>query len=236
MKRILIIKTGTTFPSIRRNYGDFEDLIINQADIPRGNAMVSAVYKYKSLPDLRDVSAIIITGSHSMVTDYDNWRINLSQWLRDIIHKPVPVLGICYGHQLLAQALGGYVDYHPKGKEIGTVNIELTDQGKKDPLMSALPETFLGHVTHAQTVITLPADGRLLAKNDYEKHHAFSINKNIWGVQFHPEFNAAVTRAYIDEQKESLMREGYDLDKLYNSVQEHKYGKLLLRRFIELFN
>lgn len=100
--------------------------------------------------------------------------------------------------------------------------------------MGALPKTFLGHVTHAQTVITLPVNGRLLAKNNFEEHHAFSINENIWGVQFHPEFNADVTRAYINEQKEILIKEGYDQDKLYNSVQEHAYGKLLLKRFIEL--
>lgn len=236
VKRLLIIKTGTTFPSIRRAYGDFDDMIMSQADLPPGNVMVSAAYKYESLPDLRDVSAIIITGAHSMVTDNDDWLINLSWWLRDMIHESVPVLGICYGHQLLAKAFGGCVDYHPKGKEIGTVSIDLTEQGKTDPLLSALPETFLGHVTHAQTVITLPSDGRLLAKNDYEKHHAFSVNENIWGVQFHPEFNAAITRAYIDEQKDSLVKEGYDLDQLHNSVREHKYGKLLLRRFMELFN
>ena len=234
MKKLLIIKTGTTFPSIRNIYGDFDDFIINQVDMPPNNVIVSYVCENKSLPDLRDVSAIIITGSHSMVTDCNNWSIYLSQWLRDVMHKSIPVLGICYGHQLLAQAFGGYVDYHPKGKEIGTVNIELTAQGEKDPLMGALPKTFLGHVTHAQTVITLPVNGRLLAKNNFEEHHAFSINENIWGVQFHPEFNADVTREYINEQKENLMKEGYDLEKLHSSVQEHMYGKLLLKRFIEL--
>lgn len=97
MKKLLIIKTGTTYPSIRKNYGDYDDLIINQADIPPGNVIVSSVYRYKSLPDLRDVSAIIITGSHSMATDYDNWSIYLSQWLRDIgtgDHLTVPVFAV----------------------------------------------------------------------------------------------------------------------------------------------
>lgn len=234
MKKLLIVKTGTTFPSIRKTYGDFDDFIINQVDLPPGNVIVSSVYKHESLPDVRDVSGIIITGSHSMVTDYDNWSIYLSQWLKDLMYKSIPVLGICYGHQLLAQALGGYVDYHPKGREIGTVNIELTAQGEKDLLMGVLPKTFLGHVTHVQTVTALPVDGHPLAKNNLEEHHAILINENMWGVQFHPEFNADITRAYINEQKESLMKEGYDPDKLYNSVQEHMYGKLLLKRFIEL--
>ena len=234
MKKILIIKTGTTFPSIRKIYGDFDDFIINEGDIPPNNVIVASVYKHKSLPDISNVSAVIITGSHAMVTDHENWSIYLSQWLQDIIYTSIPMLGICYGHHLLAQAFGGQVDYHPKGKEIGTVNIELTDQGEKNPLMGILPKTFLGHVTHAQTVITLPVNGRLLARNNFEGHHAFSLNKTIWGVQFHPEFNADVTRAYIDEQKESLIIAGYDLDKLYDSVQEHKYGKLLLKCFMEL--
>ncbi|MDD4238947.1 MAG: glutamine amidotransferase [Desulfotomaculaceae bacterium] len=234
MKKLLIIKTGTTFPSIRKNYGDFDDFIIKQADMPTGNVIISSVYKHETLPDLFDVSAIIITGSHSMLTEYDQWIVHFSQWLRDIVHNSIPVLGICYGHQLLAQALGGHVDYHPKGKEIGTVSIELTADGEKDTLLGVLPQTFLGHVAHAQTVITLPVNARLLAKNHFDKHHAFSINKNMWGVQFHPEFNADVTRAYINEQKDSLEKEGYDLNILHNSVQEHAYGKMLLQRFLEL--
>lgn len=233
-EKLLIVKTGTTFPAIRKNFGDFDDFIIRQAGIKTGNVIVSSVYKHESLPDLGDIAAIIITGSHAMVTEQTKWRINFSQWLRGIAHSFIPVLGICYGHQLLAQALGGQVDYHPKGKEIGTVSIELTAAGKKDTLMGVLPEKFFGHVTHAQTVITLPFNGRLLAKNNFEEHHAFTVNKNIWGVQFHPEFDAGVTRAYINEQKDSLEKEGHEMNKLLNSVQEHNYGKMLLQRFIEL--
>ncbi|ACV63640.1 glutamine amidotransferase class-I [Desulfofarcimen acetoxidans DSM 771] len=234
MKKLLIIKTGTTFPSIRETYGDFDDFIINQADISPAGVMVSAIYKDKFLPDYKDVSAVIITGSHSMITDNDNWSIYLSRWLRASVHESIPVLGICYGHQLLARAFGGYVDFHPGGKEIGTVNIELTEQGENDPLLSVLPKKFLGHVTHAQSVINLPVSGQLLAKNCFEGHHAFSINNNIWGVQFHPEFNAGITREYINEQAPCLIKEGYDINQLHNSVREHVYGKILLKRFWEL--
>lgn len=234
MKKLLIVKTGSTFPSIQKNYGDFDDFIINQAEIPRKNVIVSSVYQHLSLPDLKDISSVIITGSHSMVTDHDDWSLYLSLWLRDVKHKSIPVLGICYGHQLLAKTFGGQVDYHPKGKEIGTVRIELTEQGKNDPLLSVMPKTFLGHVTHAQSVITLPNQAHLLAKNDFEGHHAFLINGNIWGVQFHPEFNADIIRAYIDEQKEDLLKKGYNLEKLYDSVEENPHGKLLLKRFLEV--
>ncbi|MBV7273936.1 glutamine amidotransferase [Clostridiaceae bacterium UIB06] len=234
MKKILIIKTGTTFPSINESYGDFEDFVINQIDLPKKDVIVCSVYKGDILPDLKEISGVIITGSHSMVTDCAEWSVATEKYIRDIANRSIPVLGICYGHQLICQAFGGIVGYHPEGKEIGTVNIELTEEGKKDELLGILPDSFLGHVVHSQTVVKLPADAKLLARNDFEKHHAFVIYGSIWGVQFHPEFNFEITKAYISEQKENLIKEGNDIDELYNSLKEHEYGKMLLKRFIDL--
>lgn len=234
MKKILIIKTGTTFSSINESYGDFEDFVINQAGIQKKDVIVCSVYKGDILPDLKEVPGVIITGSHSMVTDREAWSVATEKYLREIAKESIPVLGICYGHQLICQAFGGTVGYHSEGKEVGTVNIELTEEGKKDELLGILPDSFLGHVVHSQTVVKLPADAKLLARNDFEMHHAFVICGNIWGVQFHPEFNFGITKAYISEQKETLIKEGHDIDKLYNSLKEHEYGKMLLKRFIEL--
>jgi len=236
MKKLLIIKTGTTFPSIRQLHGDFDDFIINQIDLPPEKVIVAPIYLDKNLPELKDVSGIVITGSHSMVTDCDGWSIFLAQWLREAANNSIPILGICYGHQLLAQAFAGKVDYHPKGKEIGTVKIELTEVGREDPLLGVLPKNFWGHVTHSQTAVKIPANARLLARNEFEPHHAFVLGENIWGVQFHPEFNADIIKLYIKEQERGLLEEGYNLDLINNSVQEHDYGKILLKRFTELMD
>ncbi|MBB6216138.1 GMP synthase (glutamine-hydrolyzing) [Anaerosolibacter carboniphilus] len=188
MKKILIIKTGTTFQSIREKYGDFEDLIIKNADLRKNDVKVWDVQKDISAPAMLDIAAIIITGSHSMVTDCESWSVMLAEWLREVLKKPIPTLGICYGHQLLAHTFGGTVDYHPKGRDFGTVEVELTEEGKKDPLLGVLSHGFLGHVAHSQSVLTLPSNARVLAKNDFESHHAFGLDNHIWGVQFHPEF------------------------------------------------
>lgn len=234
MKKILIIKTGTTFPSINKTYGDFEEFVINRADISQKDVMVCSVYKNDVLPDSKEVSGIIITGSHSMVTEREPWSVATEKYLRETANESIPVLGICYGHQLICQAFGGTVGYHSEGKEVGTVNIELTEEGKKDELLGILPDSFLGHVTHAQTVLKLPENAKILARNDFEKHHAFVIHGNIWGVQFHPEFNLGITKAYILEQEETLVKENRNINRIYDSLKEHNYGKVLLKRFMEL--
>lgn len=235
MKKLLIIKTGTTFSAILKKHGDFENFIINKT-CQASDCIIWSVYKHESPPNLDDVSGIIISGSHSMVSEFEDWSLMLSEWLRRNLRKAIPTLGICYGHQLICQSFGGHVSYHPKGKEIGTVKIALTESGKKDPLLGILPSSFLGHVTHAQTALKLPLGASILAYNDFEQHQAFALHDTLWGVQFHPEFNAAITRAYIEEQSERLIEEGYQINTLKESVKEHIFGELLFKRFLELID
>ena len=233
MKPLLIIKTGSTFPAFQANWGDFDDFILTQLpDV--GDALIAPVAEKLWLPDYTAVSGVIITGSHAMVTDREPWSEFTADWLRGIPADTIPVLGICYGHQLLAHAWGGLVGYHPQGKEIGTVEIELTDAGRLDRLLGILPPRFPGHVTHAQTILHLPSQAKLLAHNEFEPHHAFVVNGNQWGVQFHPEFTAAIELCYIQEQRHDLERAGRDCATIEASVREHPFGRELLQRFYAL--
>ena len=234
MKKLLIIKTGSTYSFIRELYGDFEDQILRQIEMPVEDVRVISVFLGEKLPDLSDISAVIITGSHSMVTEREDWSVSLAGWLRDIRKLSIPILGICYGHQLLADAFDGSVCYHSDGEEMGSVDIELTADGKTDPLLGVLPDCFLGYASHAQTVSTLPPGAKILAKNSFEPHHAFVLDSHIWGVQFHPEFNRGITCSYIEAEREALTRQGKDVDALLQSVAEIEYGKTLLQRFIAL--
>ena len=74
--------------------------------------------------------------------------------------KALRFWGICYGHQLLAKAAGGEAGYHPRGKEIGTVRVDLVDGHNGDALFQSLPNSFAAHVTHSQTVLQLPGGGK----------------------------------------------------------------------------
>ncbi len=143
------------------------------------------------------------------------------------------MLGVCYGHQLLAQTLGGKIGWSANGEEIGTVMIELTPEGHKDPLLAGLPGTLTVQSSHSQSVLALPPGARLLARNAHEPIQGFAFGSNIWGFQFHPEFDADVSRAYIEEDREKLTQQGRDPEILSRDARDSDHGIVLLRRFAQ---
>ncbi|REM03370.1 glutamine amidotransferase, partial [Mycobacterium tuberculosis] len=106
-----------------------------------------------ALPSHRDFAGVIVSGSAAYVTDRAEWSERSAQWLRAAAHDDRPVFGICYGHQLLAHALGGEVAYNPAGRESGTIELALDPSAVDDPLFGGLPARFPAHATHLQTVL-----------------------------------------------------------------------------------
>ncbi|UCC87581.1 MAG: gamma-glutamyl-gamma-aminobutyrate hydrolase family protein, partial [Anaerolineales bacterium] len=107
MKKILIIKAGSSFPSLVSRRGDFEDWILSGMQISPDQAMIVDVCQAGPLPVYHAISGVVITGSHAMVTEHQAWSERTAAWLPGAIERGIPTLGICYGHQLLAYAMGG---------------------------------------------------------------------------------------------------------------------------------
>jgi len=231
MKHILIIKTGSTMPTLRQKRGDFEDWILTGMQSDKIEVTILDVTKGTPLPSPEHLYGIVITGSHAMVTEHQDWCEETAQWLRGSFEKQIPTLGICYGHQLLAYAAGGRVGNNPNGLEFGTVDVHLNEIAEKDPLFKDLPRTIQVHVSHTQSIFNLPPGTRTLASNSMETHHAFVLGDCVWGMQFHPEFDAEITRAYIGEHREAILQEGNNTDRLIETCVDTPHGSRLLQQF-----
>jgi len=234
MKSLLIIKTGRTVKSLLARGEDFEGWMIAAMDVSSDDVKVVSVYQYEALPELDTVSGMIITGSPAMITDGEDWNFTTMDYVREAVRREIPLLGICYGHQLLALAFGGKVDFHPAGREIGTVTINLTSNALEDPLFKDLPNTFPVQSSHSQSVIDLPAEAVLLACNDFESHHSFKLGSNAWSIQFHPEFSQSIMDEYIIERREILTEEGVDVDALLTQTRATPEATSVLKNFSAL--
>lgn len=229
MKPIIILKTGDTLASLLPQYGDFEHWI--SAGLGDTTQLIRVIDPREgdALPAAAEVAGAIVTGSHAMVSERLDWSETSAAWLRQLVEHEVPVLGICYGHQLLAHALGGEVGYHPRGMEIGTAMIEKL--AVVDPLFDGLPAAFAAQTVHQQTALRLPEGAVLLAHNAFEPHHAFRIGSCAWGVQFHPEFSATAMRAYVRHLAPEARRQGIDPEAREHAVGETPEAGSLLHRF-----
>jgi GMP synthase (glutamine-hydrolysing) len=231
---VLIVKAGTTVPNVLGRRRDFEVWISAGMGLAQAKVRVCSVYLDEALPDPRAFAGAVVTGSSAMVTDRAAWSERTAEWLREVVAVGVPLLGICYGHQLLAHALGGTVENSPQGRHIGTVDITLTEEAQDDPLFGGFASVLHVPVSHRQSVIALPEGARRLAITARDPNHAFAIGMHAWGVQFHPEFDADIVRGYIDARRDDMIAEGLDPDALKAGAVDTLDGALLLRRFAHL--
>jgi GMP synthase (glutamine-hydrolysing) len=232
MKKLYIIKCGSTFDSIKNDFKDFEHWIIDKFENKDKNIVIINAQKNEKLPILTKNDAVILTGSHSMVTHEELWSLEVEKWLPKLIEDEVPLLAICYGHQLLAKSLGGVSGYHENGMEIGSVVINLEENAKNDEIFSKLQNSFKAHTIHSQTVIKLPKNATRLAFNNHDKNHAFRVGSCAWGVQFHPEFDKNIMNLYI---KEVAKKKDLDVEKLISFSENTNVATMILKEFERLF-
>jgi GMP synthase (glutamine-hydrolysing) len=231
---VLIVKTGTTLPSVATRRGDYESWIATAMGLPEREIEVANVYQDQALPDVREPSAVVVTGSSAMVTDREPWSERTADWLRSAVQAGTPVLAICNGHQQLSHALGGKLEYNPRGRQIGTVDVMLTVEADRDPLFSGFPKVLHLPVSHRQSVVQAPSGAQVLATSARDPNHAVRFAGRAWGVQFHPEFDADIVRGYIEARRDQITAEGLDPDALHNSAKDTTHGTMLMRRFADL--
>jgi GMP synthase (glutamine-hydrolysing) len=227
--RLLVLVTGQTLPALASRRGDYPAWIREKTgDAWSGAWATHDVRTAAPMPRPLEADAFVITGSSSSVTERAPWMLRTEALIREIASARRPLLGICFGHQIVAQALGGLVTRNPRGREMGAMRVSRT---LDDRIFAGLPRAFDIHGTHVDAVTRLPPGAEVLATTPRDPHAAFRVGPWIKGVQFHPEFDADVMRGYLDARADIVRAEGGDPDALLAGIHVPTRGIEILRNF-----
>jgi GMP synthase (glutamine-hydrolysing) len=232
LPRVLVVLAGNPGPAVRASLGGF-DAWFREALEPV--ARVSMAPPAEARAALAAADGVVLTGSYASVTERAPWMRELGAGLAEAAER-IPVLGVCFGHQLLADALGGAVERNPRGPEVGTREVRLTEAGAADPLFAGLSPGLMVQQLHEDHVPATPPGAVLLATGDHAPVQAFAAGPRLRAVQFHPEFNAARVRAMCDEERTWVDRGGPGLyAEAVRGLRETPEANGLFARWVERF-
>ena len=218
--------------------------LIHESDVPSGSFSTTArelgntvdehSFSLGSPPSPADTyDAVLIFGGTDNLDERGAkpWMDRELEELGRLIAGGTPVLGICLGGQLIAEAAGGSV--FPMGHEcVGWQEVELTPEGPNDPLLGALPARFRAYLWH-EYQFSLPEKAVPLGRSE-DCLQAFRLGDRVWALQFHPEVTAEIADTWIEEHVEAA---GFDRRRSHGEVARdiaswNQLGDVLCRRFL----
>ena len=189
--------------------------------------------------EIADYQAVLTFGGamHADQEDRHPWLRFEKDFLAAMLDDGMPVLAVCLGSQLLAEAAGGTVR-RASEPEIGWKQVEITDQGSSDPVVGPLAPAFTAFQWHSYEA--LPPQGAVILASSPVCAQAYRVGETTWGIQFHAEVSAADAGKWIDDYRsdEDAVRIAVDPDALRAETRErigewNKLGRALCGRFLD---
>ncbi len=236
--KIMILEMGSAAASMVKKYGDFGqwflDIMVTFSPEPECDVVPVSAYT----PELyKKYDGMILTGALEHVYFDLPFKELLKSDFDKMIAGNFPVLAVCFGHQLFGYFAGAEVIRNPKGLEIGSAEIMLTEEGKKDPLYEGINTPGIFYESHNDVLISLPDNFRILAYNDFTDIQSLALSPNIRTVQFHPEVTYDIAQDFIHEAGEQLSEEESRkfISENMEKLEKSEAGVNILKNFYKNF-
>jgi len=188
-----ILQTGQSPDLLRAEAGDYPDMF---ETLLAGHGLSFRRYHVEGedFPaSVHDCEGWLITGSRHGAYEDHAFIPRLEGFLRQAYAAGVPIVGVCFGHQILAQALGGKVERSPKGWAVGPQDYDF------------MGETLTLNAWHRDQVTALPQGARVIARNDFCEYAALAYDDRAMSVQAHPEFSDAFVEGLMRTRGKGLV-------------------------------
>lgn len=209
--RLGILETGKVNEALIERHEPYPDMftrLYRQID-PSIEVESYAVIDGEFPASVRECDAWLLTGSYHGVYDDLPWITELKDFLRQARAAGVPIIGICFGHQIMAEAFGGRAKKSPKGWGLGAHEYRV--QPDAPSWMAGAPERIAFHIVHQDQVTAIPADASCLASSPFCKYAMLAYGDrempDAISIQAHPEFDVPFMRDLIELGKGTRMPE-----------------------------
>ena len=237
MMKIGILLVGRASEDLVDEYGTYAEMLI---------ALINTeeqVFEFKTFNILDDefpkdhleCDGWIVTGSPHGVYEDHSWIPTVSQLINNVYEANLPIFGVCFGHQLIAQALGGHVEKSEKGWGLGLHTYQVNN---KPNYMSNLSEEVTLNICHQDQVLRPPQGATVYAKSEFCENAGFYIKDKVLTMQAHPEFLVDFTKALLTARRDvTIPKEFVDpalvgLKNNPDSVQSNEFAKTIRQFFL----